>query len=83
MVIENRPGAGGNLGAEIAARAAPDGYTRLIANNSLTANFSLYRKLPCDPFRDFAPISMGATSPNMILTHPARDRWWWTRWPAM
>ena len=83
MVIENRPDAGGNLGAEIAARAAPDGYTLPIANNSLTAHFSLYRKLPCDPFRDFAPISMGATSPNMILTHPARDRWWWTRWPAM
>jgi tripartite-type tricarboxylate transporter receptor subunit TctC len=71
VVIENRPGAGGNLGAEMAARAAPDGYTLLIANNSLTANLSLYRKLPYDPFRDFAPISMGATSPNMILTHPA------------
>ncbi|MCA4902897.1 MAG: tripartite tricarboxylate transporter substrate binding protein, partial [Rhodocyclaceae bacterium] len=71
VVIENRPGAGGNLGAEIAARATPDGYTLLIANNSLTANLSLYRKLPYDPFRDFAPISMGATSPNMILTHPA------------
>ncbi|MCX7199732.1 MAG: tripartite tricarboxylate transporter substrate binding protein [Proteobacteria bacterium] len=71
VVIENRPGAGGNLGAEMAARAAPDGYTLLIANNSLTANLSLYRKLPYDPFRDFAPISLGATSPNMILARPA------------
>ena len=71
VVIENRAGAGGNLGAEVVARAAPDGYTLLVANNSLTANLALYRKLPYDPFRDFAPVAMGATSPNMILTHPA------------
>ncbi|MBC7781605.1 MAG: tripartite tricarboxylate transporter substrate binding protein [Proteobacteria bacterium] len=71
VVIDNRPGAGGNLGAELAARAPADGYTLLIANNSLTANLSLYRKLPYDPFKDFAPVTMGATSPNMILTHPS------------
>ena len=71
VVVDNRPGAGGNLGAEMAARAPADGYTLLIANNSLTANLSLYSKLPYDPFKDFAPISMGATSPNTILVNPA------------
>lgn len=71
VVIDNRPGANGMLGADAVAKAAPDGYTLLVANNSLTANLALYRKLPYDPFRDFAPVAMGATSPNMILTHPA------------
>ena len=71
LVIDNRAGAGGNLGAEIVAKSPPDGYTLLIANNSLTSNFSLYSKLPYDPFRDFTPIAMGATSPNMIVIHPS------------
>jgi tripartite-type tricarboxylate transporter receptor subunit TctC len=71
LIVDNRPGAGGNLGAELAAKAPADGYTLFIANNSLTTNLSLYAKLPYDPFRDFAPIAMGATSPNMIVVHPA------------
>jgi tripartite-type tricarboxylate transporter receptor subunit TctC len=48
---DNRPGAGGNIGAEITAKSPPDGYMLLIANNSLITNASLYRKLPYDPFR--------------------------------
>ena len=71
LIIDNRAGAGGNLGAELAAKAPADGYTLFIANNSLTTNLSLYAKLPYDPFKDFAPIAMGATSPNMIVVHPA------------
>jgi tripartite-type tricarboxylate transporter receptor subunit TctC len=71
LIIDNRPGAGGNIGAELTAKSPPDGYTLLIANNSLIMNASLYRKLPYDPFRDFVPISMTATSPNMVITHPA------------
>ena len=71
LIIDNRPGAGGNIGAELTAKAPPDGYTLLIANNSLIMNASLYRKLPYDPFRDFVPISMAATSPNMVVAHPA------------
>ncbi len=59
------------LGAELAAKAPPDGYTLLVANNSLTANFSLFRKLPYDPFKDFVPIALGATSPNMVVVHPS------------
>ena len=70
LIIDNRAGAGGNVGAEIASKAPPDGYTLLMANNSLTVNASLYRKLPYDPFRDFIPISMTATSPNMVVSHP-------------
>lgn len=71
LIIDNRPGAGGNIGAEITAKSPPDGYTLLLANNSLIMNASLYGKLPYDPFRDFVPISMTATSPNMVVSHPA------------
>ena len=71
VIADNRAGAGGNIGAELAAKSPPDGYTLLIANNSLTVNLSLYSKLPYEPFRDFVPIAMGATSPNMIVVHPA------------
>ena len=71
LIIDNRAGAGGNIGAEIVAKSAPDGYTLLIANNALTANLSLYSRLPYHPFRDFVPIAMGATSPNMVVVHPS------------
>jgi tripartite-type tricarboxylate transporter receptor subunit TctC len=70
LIIDNRGGAGGNIGAEITAKSPPDGYTLLIGNNSLTVNASLYRKLPYDPFRDFAPITMSGTSPNAVIIHP-------------
>ena len=70
LIIDNRAGAGGNVGAELAAKTPPDGYTLLAANNSLIMNASLYRKLPYDPFRDFVPIGMLATSPNMVVAHP-------------
>ena len=71
LIIDNRGGAGGNIGAEIVAKAPPDGYTILIGNNSLTVNASLYRKLPYDPFRDFVPIAMSGTSPNAVIVHPS------------
>ena len=70
-VIDYRPGAGGNLGAEHVAKSPADGYTILVANNSITTNASLYRKLPYDPFRDFAPVALGATAPSMISVHPS------------
>ena len=57
VVIDYRPGAGGNIGAEIVAKAPPDGYTLLAANNSLTINLSLFSKLPFHPFKDFVPIT--------------------------
>jgi tripartite-type tricarboxylate transporter receptor subunit TctC len=71
MVVENRGGAGGNVGAEAAARAAPDGYTLVLVAPSLAISPSLYAKLNYDPVKDFAPISLVATVPNVMVTHPA------------
>jgi tripartite-type tricarboxylate transporter receptor subunit TctC len=72
VVIENRPGAGGNIAAEAAARSAPDGYTWLLGNNSILAtNQSLYRSLAYDPVRDFAPVALVAIQPNILVVNPA------------
>jgi tripartite-type tricarboxylate transporter receptor subunit TctC len=72
IVIENRPGAGGNIGTEAIARAAPDGYTLgMVLGTTLTVNPSLYNKLPFDPDRDFRLISIVATSGNMLVVHPS------------
>jgi tripartite-type tricarboxylate transporter receptor subunit TctC len=71
VVIENRGGAGGNVGAEAAARSAPDGYTIVLVAPSLTISPSLYKKLAYDPVKDFAPVSLVATVPNVMVTHPS------------
>jgi tripartite-type tricarboxylate transporter receptor subunit TctC len=71
VLIENRPGAGGNLAAEAVAKSAPDGYTWLLGNNSILAtNHALYRKLPYDPLKDFAPVALVAVQPNILVVHP-------------
>src|ERR1700741_3052495 len=62
--VEKRPGAGGNIGMMVAARATPDGYTLLVASSSFVVNPSLYAKNPFDPFKDFAPITLAGASPN-------------------
>ena len=68
VVIENRPGAGGNIAAEAVARAAPDGHTLLMGTNGpLAVSPALDRNLPYDPPRDFAPITLVGTSPNLIV----------------
>jgi tripartite-type tricarboxylate transporter receptor subunit TctC len=71
VLIDNRPGAGGSLGAELAARAAPDGYTILMGALSTHAvNPYLYPKLGYDPVRDFAPITLVANVPNILIVNP-------------
>jgi tripartite-type tricarboxylate transporter receptor subunit TctC len=71
VVAENRPGAGGNLGAEYGAKQAPDGYTIVLASNALAISPNLYKKLNYDLVRDFAPISLVAQVPNVLLVHPS------------
>ncbi|WP_431202759.1 Bug family tripartite tricarboxylate transporter substrate binding protein [Bradyrhizobium betae] len=68
FVVDNRPGAGGNIGTAAAAHAAPDGYTLLMSTSGpLAANKSLYKDLPYDPLKDLAPIGLFATLPNVIV----------------
>jgi len=70
VLVENRPGAGGNLAAEAVARAAPDGYTLLVSFTSHTINATLYPKLPFDPVADFSPIAMISTVPSLLVGNP-------------
>ncbi len=71
VVVDNRAGAGGNLGTEIAAKAAPDGYTLFMATPSYAINPALYSKLNYDPLRDFAPISLVMTGQYLLVVHPS------------
>src|SRR5207344_218004 len=71
VVTENRGGAGGNVGAEAAAKSTPDGYTIVLVAPSLAISPSLYSKLNYDPVKDFAPVSLVATVPNVMVTHPS------------
>jgi tripartite-type tricarboxylate transporter receptor subunit TctC len=72
VVVENRPGAGGNLGHEVAAKATPDGYTLVMSSNAaLVANPHLYKRLGFDPINDFAPISLVAKAGQVLAVHPS------------
>ena len=73
VVIENRAGAGGNIGAQVAAKAAPDGYTLFMGTVGTQAiNASLYKKMPFDPIKDFAPLTRVANVPNLLVANPAQ-----------
>lgn len=72
VVIDNRPGGGGLIGAEMAAKASPDGYTLYIGTiSSLATNVSMYKNLPYDPVRDFAPVTQLSASPYVLVTNPS------------
>jgi tripartite-type tricarboxylate transporter receptor subunit TctC len=71
LYVEDMPGAGGNLGVETAARAAPDGYTIVVVSTGFIINPSMYSKIGYDPIKDFAPISLVAASPNVVTVNPA------------
>jgi tripartite-type tricarboxylate transporter receptor subunit TctC len=70
VVVENRPGAGGSLGSDLAAKAAPDGYTILMATSSTHSIGPVLQKLPYDPIKDFAPITHVANVPNVLVVSP-------------
>jgi tripartite-type tricarboxylate transporter receptor subunit TctC len=73
VVVDNKPGAGGNIGAADVAKAAPDGYTLLMGTVGTHAiNVALYPKLPFDPVKDFVPVSLVASVPNVLVVNPAR-----------
>ncbi len=69
VVVENRPGAGGSVGAEVAAKAAPDGYTIVLVSSSFAVNATLYPKLPYDTLKDFAPVTLLAQAPFLLAVH--------------
>ena len=72
VIVENKPGAAGIVGTELTAKSAPDGYTFMMGNIGTHAiNVSLYKKLAYDPVRDFAPVSMVADLPLLLLVHPS------------
>lgn len=71
FVVDNRPGAGGNVGMGIAARATGDGHTLLVASSTLVVNPGLYGKTPYDPHRDFVPVTIAAYTPNVFIAHPS------------
>ena len=71
VVVENRPGAGGNIAAEAVAKALPDGNTLLMSFTSHAINASLYPSLPFDPEKDFTPLTMVSTSPSMLVANPS------------
>ena len=77
IIIDNRPGAGGNLGTDVAAKATPDGYTIVLGSiSSMAINPGLYKKMPYDPIKDFEPIGLAALGPIALVVHksvPATD----------
>jgi tripartite-type tricarboxylate transporter receptor subunit TctC len=71
VVVDNRAGAGGNIGMGLAANASPDGYTILVVSSSYVVNPGLYAKIPYDPFKSFAPVTNMAASPNIFIANPS------------
>jgi tripartite-type tricarboxylate transporter receptor subunit TctC len=71
IIVDNRPGAGSQIGTDIVAKALPDGYTLLMVDTAFMTNPSLYSKLPYNSEKDFAPVSLAATAPVIMIVHPS------------
>ena len=71
FVVDNRPGAGGNLGMELAAKAAPDGYTMVVATTAHAINMTLFTNLTFDTIKDFEPVALLTENPLIVVTHPS------------
>jgi tripartite-type tricarboxylate transporter receptor subunit TctC len=72
VVVDNRPGAGGNVAGEIVAKSPPDGYTLLMGSNGILATHaSLYKNMAFDPVKDFAPVTLLASQPNILVVRPS------------
>jgi tripartite-type tricarboxylate transporter receptor subunit TctC len=71
VIIDNKPGASGNIGAQVVARAAPDGHTLLVGASPFTQNLSLFKNVPYDPVKSFAPIVYAAVGPMALAIHPS------------
>ena len=73
VIVDNRPGGGGNIGAGAVAKADPDGTTILVWNDTLLINPYLYKEIPYDPKKDFVPLSLSMYSPNVLAAHPSSN----------
>src|SRR5687767_15938144 len=71
VVVDNRAGAGGNIGMGLATTALPDGYTILVVSSSFVVNPTLYANIPYDPYKSFVPVTNAAASPNVFTVHPS------------
>ena len=71
VIVENRPGAGGTIGSNLVAKAAPDGHTMMIVSIGQAVNPSMYPKLPYDSGKDFEPVSLVGIVPNILVAHPS------------
>lgn len=71
VIVDNRPGGGGNLATELVARSVPDGHTLVVLSNHFTINPSLFRKAPYDPVKEFTPIVLAASTPAALVVHPS------------
>jgi tripartite-type tricarboxylate transporter receptor subunit TctC len=71
VVVDNRPGAGGHIGADLVAKSPPDGYTLVLGTIGIHAAFAIYKKLPYDPANDLQPVTVLAELPNVVIVHPS------------
>lgn len=72
VIVENKPGAGGNVGADLVAKSPPDGHTLLVGyNGPIAVNVSLFEKLPYDPLKDLSPVTLAVTTPQFLVAHPS------------